>query len=255
LPLAAGLAGLFGLVLGFPVLRLHGDYLAIVTLGFGEIIFLVLNNWAEFTQGPNGVSAPAPMFFGLEFKRRAKQGGTPFHEYFGTDYDNTLQYVFIYLTLLAVVCLVTYAAFRLKQMPVGRAWEALREDEIACRSLGINHATVKLSAFSLGATIGGLAGVFYAGFQGSIDPLSFTFIESALILAIVVLGGMGSLPGVIIAAVVLTILPEFLRELEDYRILIFGMMMILMMIWRPRGLIRSKRRQYALQSAEGEGPS
>ena len=189
LPFAAALAGLFGILLGFPVLRLHGDYLAIVTLGFGEIISLVLTNWIEFTGGPNGVNAPLPTLFGLEFRRRAKQGGTPFYEFFGIEYGPAQRYIFIYLCLLAIVCLIAYSVYRLKRMPVGRAWEALREDEIACRSLGVNHATVKLAAFSLGATIGGIAGVFFAGFQGFIDPLSFNFFESALILAIVVLGG------------------------------------------------------------------
>lgn len=248
LPLAAMLAALFGGLLGFPVLRMHGDYLAIVTLGFGEIIRLVLNNWLAFTGGPNGVSAPAPQLFGLEFTRRARDGGTPFHEYFQIPYDPLHRFVFIYLVLFAVLCLMVVVVNRLRNMPVGRAWEALREDEIACRALGINHVLVKLSAFMMGATVGGIAGVFFATYQGFINPTSFNFFESALIVAIVVLGGLGSTTGVIVAALVLTILPELLRAFADYRVFAFGMLMVLMMIWRPRGLVRPRRRAYEVKS-------
>ena len=241
IPLAGLIAACFGGILGFPVLRMHGDYLAIVTLGFGEIIHLILTNWIEFTGGPNGLKAPLPTLFGLEFRRSSRQGGIPFHEFFGIEYSSNYRYMFIYFSLFLVSALLIYFVSRLKVMPIGRAWEALREDEIACRSLGINHVWVKLSAFSLGAMVGGIAGVFFAGLQGFIDPLSFTFFESALILAIVVLGGMGSTPGVIIAAIVLTSLPEFLREFSDFRVLIFGILMVVMMIWRPGGLIKPKR--------------
>ncbi len=244
LPLGAILAGGFGAILGFPVLRMHGDYLAIVTLGFGEIIRLVLNNWSSFTHGPNGLSAPLPTFLGLEFNRRAKQGGTPFHEYFNLSYQSEFKYIFIYIILLIAVCLVLRLVTRLQKMPLGRAWEALREDEIACRSLGINHVTTKLSAFSMGAMIGGIGGVFFAAFQGFINPSSFTFMESAIILAIVVLGGMGSTLGVVIAAIALTLLPEALREFSHYRMLAFGALMVLMMIWRPRGLVRMTRQWF-----------
>ena len=248
LPFAAILAALTGAILGFPVLRMHGDYLAIVTLGFGEIVFLVLNNWLEFTGGPNGVSAPAPTFFGLAFKRMSRDGTPLFHEFFGLEYSSDSKNIFIYLSLFLVVTLVSVFVVRLKKMPIGRAWEALREDEIACRSLGINHVTVKLSAFSLGAMIGGIAGVFFAGSLGFVNPESFTFMESALILAIVVLGGLGSNLGVSLAAIVLTFLPEFLREFAEYRLVIFGGLMVLMMIWRPKGLINSRRPQYHLKS-------
>jgi len=247
LPLAAMLAALFGGVLGFPVLRMHGDYLAIVTLGFGEIIRLVLNNWLEFTGGPNGVSAPAPQLFGLEFTRTARDGGVPFHEYFQISYDPLHRFVFIYLVLFLIVCLMVVVVTRLRDMPVGRAWEALREDEIACRALGINHVLVKLSAFMMGATVGGIAGVFFATYQGFINPMSFNFFESALIVAIVVLGGLGSTTGVIVAAVVLTILPELLRAFADYRVFAFGALMVLMMIWRPRGLMRPRRRAFEVK--------
>ncbi|MWV13553.1 high-affinity branched-chain amino acid ABC transporter permease LivM [Pseudomonas sp. R-28-1W-6] len=241
LPLAALLAALAGALLGFPVLRMHGDYLAIVTLGFGEIIRLILNNWLSFTGGPNGMSVPAPTLFGLEFGRRAKDGGVPFHEFFGMAYNPNLKFLFIYAVLFLVVMLVLYIKHRLTRMPVGRAWEALREDEIACRAMGLNHVLVKLSAFMIGASTAGLAGVFFASYQGFVNPSSFTFFESALILAIVVLGGMGSTVGVVIAAFVLTVAPELLRSFADYRVLLFGMLMVLMMIWRPRGLIRISR--------------
>ncbi|MBT8765525.1 high-affinity branched-chain amino acid ABC transporter permease LivM [Metapseudomonas boanensis] len=245
LPLSALMAAMAGALLGFPVLRMHGDYLAIVTLGFGEIIRLVLNNWLEFTGGPNGMSVPAPTFLGLEFGRRAKEGGVPFHEFFGVAYNPNLKFLFIYIVLFLVVMLVLYIKHRLTRMPVGRAWEALREDEIACRAMGLNHVLVKLSAFMIGASTAGLAGVFFASYQGFVNPSSFTFFESALILAIVVLGGMGSTVGVVIAAFVLTVAPELLRAFADYRVLLFGVLMVLMMIWRPRGLIRISRSGFA----------
>ncbi|MHC8348503.1 high-affinity branched-chain amino acid ABC transporter permease LivM [Pseudomonas sp. RT4P38] len=241
LPLAAIIAGLAGCILGFPVLRLHGDYLAIVTLGFGEIIRLILNNWLSLTGGPNGMAAPLPTFFGIEFGKRAKEGGVPFHEFFGIAYNPDVKYFFIYAVLFLVVLAVLYIKHRLTRMPVGRAWEALREDEIACRSMGLNHVLVKLSAFTIGASTAGLAGVFFATYQGFVNPTSFTFFESALILAIVVLGGMGSTIGVVIAAFVLTVAPELLRGFAEYRVLLFGILMVLMMIWRPRGLIRISR--------------
>ncbi len=245
LPFAALLAGLFGMILGFPVLRMHGDYLAIVTLGFGEIIRLVMNNWMEFTGGPNGVDAPAPTFFGWEFKARATQGGVPFHEAFNIEYSPGLLDAFLYLVLLTAVALTLYGVSRLRGMPIGRAWEALREDEIACRSLGLNHVWTKLSAFAIGASIGGIAGVFFAASQGFVSPISFSFFESALVLAIVVLGGLGSVWGVVLAALFLTLMPEVLREFADYRILIFGIAMVVIMIWRPRGMIQHARPFFA----------
>ncbi|ORM57476.1 branched-chain amino acid ABC transporter permease [Pantoea rodasii] len=241
LPIAALLAAFAGALLGFPVLRMHGDYLAIVTLGFGEIIRLVLTNWVSFTGGPNGVSIPSPTFFGLEFARRAKDGGVPYHEFFHLDYNPNMKFIFIYVVLVLVVLLVLFIKHRLTRMPIGRAWEALREDEIACRAMGLNHVLVKLSAFMLGASTAGIAGVFFASYQGFVNPTSFTFFESALILAIVVLGGMGSTLGVVLAAFVLTVAPELLRSFAEYRVLLFGMLMVLMMIWRPRGLVRTAR--------------
>ena len=224
LPLGAVMAALAGALLGFPVLRMHGDYLAIVTLGFGEIIRLVLNNWVSFTGGPNGVPVPSPTLFGLEFTRRAKDGGIPIHEFFHVSYNPNLKFIFLYAVLCLVVMLVLLVKHRLTRMPIGRAWEALREDEIACRAMGLNHVLVKLSAFMLGASTAGIAGVFFASYQGFVNPTSFTFFESALILAIVVLGGMGSTLGVVLAAFVLTVTPELLRGFDEYRVLLFGVL-------------------------------
>ena len=244
MPLVIILASTAGVVLAFPVLRMHGDYLAIVTLGFGEIIRLILNNWLDVTGGPNGVQVPAPTFFGYEFTRIAKYGGTPIHEALGVEYASEYRYIFVYLVLLIFVTTILFGVNRLQRMPIGRAWEALREDEIACRSLGLNHVTTKLSAFAMGATIAGLAGVFFASYQGFVNPTSFSFFESALILAIVVLGGMGSTLGVVLAALFLTLAPEFLRDFAQYRVLVFGILMVLIMIWKPRGLVQARRPQF-----------
>lgn len=247
IPLAALLAAMAGGILGFPVLRMHGDYLAIVTLGFGEIIRLILNNWMEVTGGPNGAPVPNPTFMGLEFSRTAKEGGVPYHEFFGMDYNPAAKYIFLYIVLFIVVSIMIFFFSRVRSMPMGRAWEALREDEIACRSLGLNHVIIKLSAFMMGAMTGGIGGVFFAAQQGFVNPTSFTFFESALILAIVVLGGMGSVVGVVLAALVLTILPETLRTFAEYRVLIFGILMVFMMLWKPRGLIRIRRPFFSLE--------
>ncbi len=241
LPLGALLAGLFGVLLAFPVLRMYGDYLAIVTLGFGEIVRLVLNNWDTLTGGPNGLEVPAPSLFGLCFAPACPSKQRPFHDFFHLEYSNLHRYIFTYIVLLMIVALTIKFISRLARMPLGRAFEALREDEIACRSLGINHVTTKLWAFGLSAMIGGLGGVFFASLEGFVSPSSFTFIESALILSIVVLGGMGSTTGVILAALILTLLPEFLRDFSEYRMLIFGALMVVMMIWRPQGLVKFSR--------------
>ncbi len=247
LPIAAVMAAVAGAILGFPVMRMHGDYLAIVTLGFGEIIRLVLNNWMEFTNGPNGVSAPGITFFGIEFGRRAKDGGTPLHELLGISYNPSMSMIVVYGVLFLVVLAVLYIKHRLTRMPIGRAWEALREDEIACRAMGLNHVMVKLSAFMIGASTAGIAGVFFATYQGFINPASFNFLESILVLAIVVLGGLGSTLGVVISAFTMTLLFELLREFGDVRMLVFGVLMVLMMIWRPRGLVRVSRTGYAIR--------
>lgn len=239
LPLAGILAAFAGLLLGFPVLRLRGDYFAIVTLGFGEIIRVVLLNWYEFTGGPNGISGiPRPSFFGVaDFTRNPGEGETAFHELFGITYSPMHRIIFLYYLILALALFVNLFSMRIRKLPIGRAWEALREDDIACTSLGINRTNVKLAAFMISAMFGGFAGSFFATRQGFISPESFTFIESAIILAIVVLGGMGSQLGIVIAAVLVIGLPEFFRELEQYRMLAFGAGMVLIMVWRPRGLL------------------
>lgn len=254
LPIAGLLAALFGFLLGFPVLRLRGDYLAIVTLGFGEIIRILLLNLTEITGGPNGIGQiPKPTLFGLEFNRTVKDGGwETFHQFFGLPYSGDSKVIFLYLMALLLVLLTLLVAYRLLRMPLGRAWEALREDEIACRSLGLNPTIIKLTAFTIGATFAGFAGSFFAARQGFISPESFTFIESAIILAIVVLGGMGSQVGVILAAVVMTVLPELARQFDEYRMLLFGLMMVLMMVWRPQGLLPMQRPHLSLPDSPEE---
>jgi branched-chain amino acid transport system permease protein len=256
LPLSGVMAALFGFLLGFPVLRLRGDYLAIVTLGFGEIIRLLLVNLTDWTGGPDGISGiPKPTVLGLEMTRSAStEGAQTFHQFFGMDFNSMHMVIFLYLMALLLAVITLLIGSRLIRMPIGRAWEALREDEIACRSLGLSPMNIKLSAFTLGAMFAGFGGAFFAARQGIVNPESFTFIESALILAIVVLGGMGSQLGVIIAAVLLTVLPELAREFSEYRMLIFGLVMILMMIWRPQGLLPMRRNHIHVEPPQEPQP-
>jgi len=251
LPLAGILAAFWGVLLGFPVLRLRGDYLAIVTLAFGEIIRLVLINWVPVTGGYAGISGiPRPTFFGLPFN--ASDEG--FAAFFGLEFTPLYRTVFLFYVILALALLTNWVTLRLRRLPVGRAWEALREDEIACRSLGINTTNTKLTAFAIGAGFAGFAGSFFAARQGFISPESFTFLESAVVVAIVVLGGMGSQLGVAIAAIAMIGGTEILRELEwlkhifgadfeptQYRMLLFGLGMVILMVWRPRGLIATRQ--------------
>lgn len=243
LPLSGAVAALFGFMLGFPVLRLRGDYLAIVTLGFGEIIRLLLVNLVDFTGGPDGISSiPKPTLFGFELTRTASQeGAQTLQQFLGMEFNTMHMVVFLYLLALGLALVTLWISNRLIRMPIGRAWEALREDEVACKSLGMNPTKIKLSAFTLGAMFAGFGGAFFAARQGIVSPESFSFIESALILAIVVLGGMGSQIGVVVAAILITVLPELAREFSEYRMLIFGLVMILMMVWRPQGLFPMKR--------------
>jgi branched-chain amino acid transport system permease protein len=255
LPFSGLVAASFGVVLGFPVLRLRGDYLAIVTLGFGEIIRIVLLNWSPVTGGPNGISdIPRPSFFGLPFARSAPEGGTTFHQFFGLEFSPAQRVTYIYFVILALALVTNLFTSRLRRLPIGRAWEALREDEVACRALGINPTNVKLSAFGIGAMLGGFAGCFFATRQGFISPESFTFIESAAILAIVVLGGMGSQMGVVLAAILLVTLPEFGRAFAEFRMLIFGAAMVAIMVWRPRGLLAHREPSLRLHTRRSAAP-
>ncbi|QZN96028.1 high-affinity branched-chain amino acid ABC transporter permease LivM [Symbiopectobacterium purcellii] len=254
LPLAGIAAGLSGFLLGFPVLRLRGDYLAIVTLGFGEIVRILLLNNTEFTGGPNGISQiPKPTFFGLEFSRRVSEDGWgTFHEMFGLKYDPSDRIIFLYLVALLLVIATLFVINRLLRMPLGRAWEALRDDEIACRSLGLSPTRIKLTAFTISAAFAGFAGTLFAARQGFVSPESFTFAESAFVLAIVVLGGMGSQFAVILAAILLVVSRELMRDLNEYSMLLLGALMVLMMIWRPQGLLPMKRPEMKLKVEKKE---
>jgi branched-chain amino acid transport system permease protein len=249
LPLAGLLAALWGVILGFPVLRLRGDYLAIVTLAFGEMIRLVLLNWFSFTQGPQGINVPKATFFGLPFK----DAPGSFADFFHITYDRIHFYIFLYYVVLALALITYFVTKRLRRLPIGRAWEALREDEIACRSLGINTTSTKLTAFAIGAMFGGFAGSFFAAKQGFVSPESFTYIESALILAIVVLGGLGSQIGIVFSAIALMGSFEVFREMDwlkavlpsgtepiQFRMLAVGLAMVLMMRFRPRGFVTKR---------------
>ncbi|MDR2724871.1 MAG: high-affinity branched-chain amino acid ABC transporter permease LivM [Candidatus Adiutrix sp.] len=250
LPLGALTATVLGLLLGFPVLRLRGDYLAIVTLGFGEIVRLVLVN-TELTQGPRGIgNISPPAIFGLDLNSLVKPVLLRLLPMMRPDLD--LNKVLIFFIILALVILTIIAVFRLENSRLGRAWLALREDEVACQAMGINRTRAKLTAFALGATWAGLAGVVFASQVTFINPASFGFMQSVMILSIVVLGGMGSIPGVIIGALVLILLPEYLRNYQDYRMLLFGALMVMMMVLRPGGLIQSVRQVYIHRPAGPE---
>ncbi len=229
LPIGAALAFLFGILLGFPVLRLRGDYLAIVTLGFGEIIRLVLENWNEFSFGPSGIAnIPKPGLFGLDLN--LQQSTT-----------------FIYFLMIGLALMTIFVVRRLQDSRIGRAWIALREDEVACQAMGIDKTRTKLSAFALGATWAGMGGVVFAAKTTFINPTSFTIWESIIILCVVVLGGMGSILGVIVGAMILILLPEYLRAFSEYRMLIFGVILVMMMVFRPGGIISDIRRTYKFE--------
>jgi len=251
LPIAGILAAFWGILLGIPVLRLRGDYLAIVTLAFGEIIRIVLQNWTPVTGGASGLGVKRATLFGLSFDRNA--GENSFAAFFDLSFNAAHYKIFLYYVIAAMVMIMAVILLRLRRLPINRAWEALREDEVACRSLGLNTVAVKLSAFATGALFGGFAGAFFAVRQTRADYSSFEFIESVTILAIVVLGGMGSLAGTAIAAIVIIGGTELLREVPslqmifgpdfaplEYRMLWFGLGMVLVMIWRPRGLVTGR---------------
>jgi len=259
LPVAGLLAALWGVILGFPVLRLRGDYLAIVTLAFGEIIRLVLINWFSFTNGPQGIDVPKLTFFGLPFE----DAKGSFADFFGINFDRIHSYVFLYYVILALALLTYFVTRRLRSMPIGRAWEALREDEIACRSLGINTTNTKLTAFAIGAMFGGFAGAFFAARQGFVSPESFVYIESALVLAIVVLGGLGSQIGIVFSTIAIMGSFEVFREMDflkhvlpsgtdpiQFRMLAVGIAMVLMMRFRPRGFVTKREPTVYLKEAK-----
>ncbi len=229
LPIGAALAAAFGVLLGFPVLRLRGDYLAIVTLGFGEIIRLILENWNEFSFGPSGISnIPRPSLFGIDL---SVQGAT----------------IYMYYIVIALCLLTIFAVKRLQDSRIGRAWIALREDEIACQAMGIDKAKTKLTAFALGATWAGMGGVVFAAKTTFVNPASFTIWESIIILCIVVLGGMGSVIGIIAGALALILLPEYLRAFSEYRMLMFGIVLVVMMVFRPGGIVSDVRKTYVFE--------
>ena len=250
LPLAGLLAAVWGMALGFPVLRLRGDYLAIVTLAFGEIIRIVLLNAVSLTGGPNGMGGiPRPTLFGLQFTAAGGPGSfTGFMEGIGIplEYSPTHRVAFLYYVILGLALLTNWVTLRLRRVALGRAWEALREDEVACRSLGIDVTVTKLTAFAIGAGFGGLAGAFFATRNAFISPESFTFIESAIVLAIVVLGGLGSQLGTALAALVMIGGFEVFRDLAEYRMLLFGSALVLIMVLRPRGLVAGRTPTVAL---------
>ena len=229
LPIGASIGFFFGLLLGYPVLRLRGDYLAIVTLGFGEIVRLILENWNEFSFGPSGIAnIPRPGFFGIQFSLHSAT-------------------IYIYFVMVALVIFTIFVVTRLQNSRLGRAWIALREDEVACQAMGIDKTKTKLTAFALGATWAGMAGVLFAAKTTFINPASFTLWESIFFLCVVVLGGMGSVTGVIFGALVLVLLPEYLRVFSEYRILLFGAVLVIMMVFRPGGIITNVRRTYKFE--------
>ena len=256
LPIGAGLACIAGVLLGSPTLKLRGDYLAIVTLGFGEIVRIFMNNLnapINITNGPQGITLIDPVTIaGLKFS-----GNTPF---LGTVLSGPQKYYFL---LVALAILVIVVNLRLQHSRIGRAWQAIREDEIAAKAVGINTRNIKLLAFAMGASFGGIAGGIFAAMQGFVSPESFSLMESVMILAMVVLGGMGHIPGVILGAVLLSILPEALRygvgpaqtllfgkqliDPESLRMLVFGLALVLVMRYKPAGLWPSPERKRELQ--------
>ena len=261
LPMGAILAGIFGVLLGAPTLRLRGDYLAIVTLGFGEIIRIMLNNLnapINFTNGPQGISRIDPIQVG-GVSLNATQ------EIFGLTLPSVHLYFYLFLGFTLLIVLVSQ---RLEHSRIGRAWMAIREDEVAASAMGLNTRNLKLLAFAMGAMFGGVSGTLFAGFQGFVSPESFSLMESVMILCMVVLGGMGNIAGVIAGGVLLAILPEVLRhsvvplqqslfgkvliDPESLRMLLFGIAFILMMLYRPAGLIPSRLRRRELDSDEKE---
>ncbi|MBL8384429.1 MAG: ABC transporter ATP-binding protein [Burkholderiales bacterium] len=260
LPIGALAACVFGVLLGAPTLKLRGDYLAIVTLGFGEIVRIFLNNLSRpvnITNGPQGIARIDPVRIGeFDFSTTSKIAGLTF--------SGPIKYYYLLLVFLVVVIVLN---MRLQDSRIGRAWEAIREDEIAARAMGIDTTSVKLLAFAMGASFGGIAGGMFASMQSFISPESFVLVESVMVLAMVVLGGMGNIWGVVLGAVLLTFVPEILRytveplqkaafgrtivEPEVIRMLLFGLALVLMMLFRPSGILPSSARR---REREGRQP-
>ncbi len=241
LPAAMLSAALISGVLGMAVLRLRGDYYAVVTLGFAEILRIVLLNWVSFTGGPNGLTGvPRPGLFGLSFDRVAPPGMQSFYDFFHLSFEPMTRITFLYYLALLLAALCYLFVKRLRSLPLGRAFEAVRDDEIAAGMLGMHVTRIKLAATMLAAAMGALAGAFFAARQGFISPESFTFSESVLVLAIVVLAGHGHMLGLAIATLFLVGLPEIFRSLQDYRLIAFGLGMIIVMILRPSGFFATR---------------
>jgi branched-chain amino acid transport system permease protein len=241
LPLAAIFAAIAGCIIGYPTLKMRGDYLAIVTLAFGEIVRLVLNNWMGLTNGPNGIlGIKRPGVFLPSF-----EGGFSL-EYIFLKKLYLLYYVALLLAIITMICV-----YRLNYSRIGRAWEAIREDETAAGLMGVNTFLLKLLAYAMGAVFAGMAGAFFASRMKFVSPESFTFLESAMVLCMVVMGGMASIPGVILGATVLVVMQEWFREFETYRMFVFGGCMVLMMQFRPSGLIPAKRMGRRSEDEEG----
>jgi branched-chain amino acid transport system permease protein len=242
LPIAALLPAFISLILGVAVLRLRGDYFAIVTLGFGQIVYTLLVNWQGLTHGGQGITGiPRPTLFGLaEFSASAKSTLPTVSDFLHIAYSPVPRVIFLYYVILGLAAVAMVVSTSLRRLPLGQAWEAVREDEIAAASVGISPARVNMAAYAISAAIAGVAGAFFAAREGFVSPESFTFMDSAIVLAIVVLGGMGSQAGVVIAAFFLIGAPELIRGLSDYRMLIFGALMVAVMIVRPKGLIATR---------------
>lgn len=231
LPVAAATACVAGCIIGYPTLRMRGDYLAIVTLGFGEIVRIILNNWMTLTNGPNGILGIKPPGVYVP----------SFTDGFSIEQLYLKKLHLLYYVILALAIFTVISVRRLNYSRIGRAWEAIREDETAAELMGVNTFKLKLLAYGMGALFGGLAGAFFAARMRFVSPESFTFIESATVLAMVVLGGMASIPGIILGALTLIVLPEIFREFELYRMLALGGAMVLMMQFRPEGIIPAQR--------------
>ena len=241
LPIAAALALIAGCIIGYPTLRMRGDYLAIVTLGFGEIVRLILNNWMDLTNGPNGILGVKPPSILIP----TFDGGL------GFELIVLKKLHFLYYIALGLAIVTIFSVRHLNFSRIGRAWESIREDETAAELMGVNTFKLKLLAYGMGALFAGLAGAFFCARMRFVSPESFTFLESAMVLSMVVLGGMGSIPGIILGAAALIVLPEVFREFELYRMLAFGAAMVIMMLFRPAGLIPAKRMGKRSEEMEG----